>query len=549
MNTLRDLSVLFIVQAGRSYGIGHLKRALTISQFYSSPFLTIITDLKDTSDLETLLQHIPYQIISNKNRESLQEILIDSSYDLIISDCDQIDKNLVQLLTTSQIPMITLDNLLLGKSSELFITPLPSYTIKKSNFSQLYYTPIAEEFFLPIKDINIKKILISLGGSDPKNIAPRIVKALRESSYKITIIQGPLSNYNIKESSNITVIKNINNIFPYIKENDLIFCGPGSTLLESMAAKKNIIAIGHYYSQTKDLSTIEGLYTLTGNIFLSSSKIRSAIGKANIGKLALPIDFHFKSWWLSLSDSITKRPACCPLCGSYDKTAIYRSKIENQFICNTCKSTYIYKINYQDSDIDSDTLMASNPEQIQQSYKFSVLEQRDDSNRRVHIIKKILPTPGYHNSYKLLDIGSDHGIFVQEATHNGFSAQGVELSSFARRLAIDNFNIIIFDSIQKIYETGPIYNIITLWKKIELLADPLSYLIKISSLLTKNGLIAFRIPVVKRKGFSKGYFRATVKGEELLAHRAGFVTVHNTKYIDNNGIEYLEFYCVKKGDS
>lgn len=547
MSISRELSVLFIIQAGKRFGIGHLKRALTISKFYTEPFLWIMTDLKNTDELEDLLHNLPHQIISYKNKNGLQDLFHNYHFDLIITDCVLVDKTLVHSLTTLQVPVITLDNDKLGQSSELFIAPLPSYKSKQSNFSQLYHTPIAEEFFLPNQDIKIKKILITLGGSDPNNIAPKILKALKDSSYQITLIVGPLSQYKIEENSNITLIRDMSNISTYIKESDLIFCGPGSTLLEAMAAKKYIVALSHYHHQTKDLSMLDGVYTLSGNFLLSSSKIRNAINKATLGKLELPDQFNFRTWWLNLSDSINQRPACCPLCGSYDKSSLLRNTQETYFLCNMCKSTYIYKINNHITEVDPDILMASNPEQVQQSYKAAILEQREDSNRRVHIIKKILPSPNYHNAYKLLDIGSDYGIFVQEASHNGFSAQGIELSSFARRFSIDNFNITIFDSIEKVYETGSIYNIITIWKKMELLSNPLSYLIKISSLLATNGLIAFRIPIVTQKGFSKGYYRTTAKGGEFLAQRAGFINIQKAKYINNFGIEYIEFYCIRKG--
>lgn len=549
MITKKDLSVLFIVQAGKKFGTGHLKRVLTLASLYTKPFIWVITDLKETQSLKELIPNIPYHIIRTNDKLQISDLFRDQMFDLIVSDCHHVSDTIVHTLNTCQIPMITFDNPSLGISSEIHIAPFPTHTPKKANFTELYYTPINQDFFIDSsQNSKISNILISIGGSDPNNIAEKIVKALKDSSYKITVIAGALSNYTIEENENVSIIHNTTNISSYVKSHDLIFCGPGLTMLEVMAATKYMIVVAHTISQYKDLQTLPNINPLLGNIFLTAKKIRLAINKASIGRLDMPLDFHFDYWWLQLSEHIANRAASCPLCNSYDKKSIARNNIQNQFSCNNCKSTYLYHSTPNNNIEDSDNIIANNSEQNQQSYKQAVLKQKEDSQRRIQIIKKILPTLTYHNSYKLVDMGAEHGIFVQEANHNGFSAQGVELSTFAQRLARDSNNINLIDSIQKIYETGPIHYIVTVWKNFELLEDPFTYIKKLSTLLTVGGLLAFRIPIVSSLPFIRGFFRITKKGGELLAERSGFTVIQTTTFVNDNKEEFLEFYCIKRAD-
>ena len=542
-------SVLFVVQAGKKYGTGHLKRILKIAPYCETPFLWIITDLKEVDPLRDLVKEFPHQITDSRDKIHVSDILKDTPYDFIVSDCVNLNNSLVLGLNECPIPMISFDNAELGLSSEIHIAPLPSAEYKQANFLELYHTPINKEFFMEKTEYTgVKNVLVTIGGSDPHNIAEKVIKTLKDTPFKVTVIAGPFSNYKIEESDQVTIVKNITNIAPYIKNNDLVVCGPGFTMLEVLAANKYIVVIAHNLEQYQSLKPIPLLNPLLESFLLTPKKIKTAINKASIGRLNIPEGFSFEKWWLELSDNIAGRPASCPLCGSYHKTSIARNSSQNQFSCNNCDSTYLYYIHPLAQEENLDFIVANNVEQAQQGYKRAVLKQKEDSNRRVLIIKKILPIPTYQ-SYKLIDIGAEHGIFVQESSHNGFSAQGVELSKFSRRLALENNNITLVDSMDKVYETGPIYNIVTAWKNIELLENPYQYMKKLSSIVTLGGLLAFRIPVVTPTPFNKGFFRVTEKGGRFLAERVGINIVQTSRFVNEYKEEFIEFYGIKRSEA
>lgn len=551
MNAKKDLSVLFIVQAGMRFGIGHLARALYIARFYKNSFLLVLTDLKESMSLSSLIHDMPHQICYQHDKSICNSVLHDKVIDLIVVDCDKAANHLVCSVNALGKPTIVFDNVFFGSSAEVFIAPLPSCEVKSANFSELHHTPINRDYFLEVREIShVQNVLIALGGSDPNNNALKIISALKDQPYKITVIVGPLSQYKyLEEQENIEVVKDSKNIFPYIEQNDLIFCGPGLTMLEAMAAKKYVVAVAHTYKQYKDLKTLNGITVLNGSFFLTAQGIRNTIDKAIMSKFSLPSDFDFEAWWLELTDDIANRPASCPLCGSSDKKSLYRNSEQDRFICRSCGSIYLYQLKDQTGEVNMDTIIASSSEHDKKSYKEAVLNLREDSNRRIQLIKKLLPVLSYQYSYRLLDIGSEHGVFVQEAAHNGFSAQGIELSIFARRYSKDNYNIDILDSMDKIYETEPIYNVVTIWKKLEQLSEPLLYLKKIKELLPRGGVLVFRVPMVGKKRNFDGFFRITVKGGKKLAERAGFAVVYSIKspVQSPQNEELIEFYCVKYG--
>ncbi|SFB67175.1 Spore coat polysaccharide biosynthesis protein SpsG, predicted glycosyltransferase [Brevinema andersonii] len=327
MNSKKDLSVLFIVQAGMRFGIGHLARALYIARFYKNSFLLVLTDLKESISLSTLMQDIPHQICYQYDKSMFDSVLHDKIMDLIVVDCDKASNHLVRLVNGLGKSTVVFDNVSFGSNAEVFIAPLPSYEVKSANFAELYHTPIDREYFLEVQEIShVQNVLITLGGSDPHNNALKIINALKDQPYKITVIVGPLSQYRyLEEQENIEVVKHSKNIFPYIEQNDLIFCGPGLTMLEAMAAKKYVVAVAHTYKQYKDLKTLHGITVLNGSFFLTAQGIRNTLDKAIMSKFSLPADFDFEAWWLELTNNIANRPASCPLCGSSYKKSLYRS--------------------------------------------------------------------------------------------------------------------------------------------------------------------------------------------------------------------------------
>lgn len=81
------------------------------------------------------------------------------------------------------------------------------------------------------------RILVTLGGSDPENMAPRIAEALQSwSKLQITVVAGPgydkLSELQKMETINLRVVHNASNIKELMRNSDLAVIAAGGTVWE-----------------------------------------------------------------------------------------------------------------------------------------------------------------------------------------------------------------------------------------------------------------------------------------------------------------------------
>ena len=533
---IKDPHILFIVQAGRKFGIGHLKRCLQIAAFSQHVFFIVYTDLKEYPGIESLLKGYSFVIVPENTKDSVLSLCGDFACELIVVDCAKVTKPIKDALHT-KFPSVVWDNLALKEGGDIFIQSLPAVTSGFANFYGAFYTPIAKKFFDNCPEG--KGVLISLGGSDPRGNALKALSALKDYHEPITLIKGLVSNYPpLEESSNLSIKENVTDLSSYICESELVICGPGLTMLESLAAKKKTVVIAHNWKQFIHLKNLDNCAILYGGRILSSAKIKKAVDTCPSGGLPLPDHFDFKTWWLTLARSISSRPAVCPLCQSLKKKAIYRDDKESIFSCQYCKSSYRYFIDLHPISNIQDTVLVENPTTALQDYRSNVLQTKEEYRRRIMFLKQNSKNPA---AARLLDIGAGDGQFIQEATDSGILSWGVEHSKFSRGRNRDLYNIEIFDSLDKAHQTGP-YSMVTVWNNLDNLEDPAKALIELSSLIAPKGVLAFCAPAEEIE--STGMFSLTEKGGESLARRLGLRPVKTTSVLIN-GIKYREIYCVR----
>ena len=99
-----------------------------------------------------------------------------------------------------------------------------------------------------LKNKKIENILITLGGSDPKNLTLGVLQSLEKSRYRqyeMAVILGPLNPhcseieaYCSHSANRIRILKNLDNKMPLtIKWADLCICSAGSTIFEVLYYK------------------------------------------------------------------------------------------------------------------------------------------------------------------------------------------------------------------------------------------------------------------------------------------------------------------------
>jgi dolichol-phosphate mannosyltransferase len=100
--------------------------------------------------------------------------------------------------------------------------------------------------------------------------------------------------------------------------------------------------------------------------------------------------------------------------------------------------------------------------------------------------------PFLPKSGELLDVGAYCGLFVAEAKRRGWSAEGVDPSRWASRIAREEVGVTVHQG--TLDALGPVlrppYDIVTTWDVLEHVDDPINYLAQLNGLLKDNGILA-----------------------------------------------------------
>ncbi len=131
---------------------------------------------------------------------------------------------------------------------------------------------------------------------------------------------------------------------------------------------------------------------------------------------------------------------------------------------------------------------------------------------------------------KLLDIGTNTGLFVKLAQDAGWKAMGIEPNKWAVEYAKKNYNV---DIINKPFEKNTFpknsFDVVTMWDVIEHFTDPVEELSKVYGILKPGGVFAF----------------TTVDPESQLAHLMGgkwswYMEMHRVFFSRESAKLYLE---------
>ncbi len=132
------------------------------------------------------------------------------------------------------------------------------YSVLASEFEQAH----SEKRAFPER---IQTILITFGGTDPKNITLNLLKHIlgMQNDFKITIIAGPgFQNRDELErltanKPNLELVKNVQSMAQCLLKHDVVFCSGGITLHEAMCAGTPAFVINQVAHQEEKAKSAE----------------------------------------------------------------------------------------------------------------------------------------------------------------------------------------------------------------------------------------------------------------------------------------------------
>lgn len=156
------------------------------------------------------------------------------------------------------------------------------FTILKDEILQQKRMPISEK-----KKVNI---LITFGGEDPTSNTIKVLNILKSiKGLNISVILGILNKdvEEIKrEFKNITLVMPTNKIGDYINKSDIVFCGGGTTLIESIHIGNPIVALGQNEFENNFIAQLKSKLKIydCADIMYLLEKVKESIFREDIYK-------------------------------------------------------------------------------------------------------------------------------------------------------------------------------------------------------------------------------------------------------------------------
>jgi spore coat polysaccharide biosynthesis predicted glycosyltransferase SpsG len=293
----------FRVDYNHTVGGGHLQRCLNIANSIklNTKFIFIVeTNINYRKDIHKILKNHKIIFLDKFNPKKELKVLSeiekkyqDVTYIFDICNSEKIKKIYLFIKYINDISFLNKGFFIDGNKKESMIKYLKKVNFKgvispyfvKKNFKK-HYQGLEYFVFNPnnkkekVKKTKIKKLLISFGNSDPKNITELVLKSLSliKKKYHIDIIIGPMfKNRLIQNIKTITkncknhifsIKKNIRDLSPFLMNCDFAFVSCGLTKFEAILHKKPCMVIPLNY-ETEIMSEILKKKKL---IFLTKNK-------------------------------------------------------------------------------------------------------------------------------------------------------------------------------------------------------------------------------------------------------------------------------------
>jgi spore coat polysaccharide biosynthesis protein SpsF len=220
-----EYKVIYLITSSHKYGLGHYHSSKAIDD-------ALKKELAITSEFRILKEGKSKEAIKDfaKIKPDLVVVNIDARYKF-----PGLDK------LAEKYKVMLFDHMGIGDFGEAlwFNRSILPTSIPKN--PKTYYYQGLEYFPVKVKrkethNSKLKHILVTLGGSDPKNLTQRVLDSIPRK-YQVTVVLGPMYRHKLTPRKDVQVIRgkentNINNL---MLKNDILICNCGLTAYTACA--------------------------------------------------------------------------------------------------------------------------------------------------------------------------------------------------------------------------------------------------------------------------------------------------------------------------
>ena len=243
------MNIAIAIESSNSRGMGHLFRALQYVDFLKQKninFTLLINN--DPTALSILnLNKINYVIVNygdlNSNWE--QNIIKSNNITVWFNDKFTTTISMAKHVKDAGAYFICIDDVGEGAYlSDLYfagmIYPTLQKGLGKKNYCGREYVVLSKELDLYKRSRNeIKRIVITMGGSDPHEVTEDLIKEFKKYEYDVSVVIGPSYKRKFElecvNDSRFKIYQNLESLFSFLYNFDLAVTGGGGTCCEAAA--------------------------------------------------------------------------------------------------------------------------------------------------------------------------------------------------------------------------------------------------------------------------------------------------------------------------
>ena len=237
----------------------------------------------------------------------------------------------------------------------------------------------------------------------------------------------------------------------------------------------------------------------------------------------------------------------CPICKNQDFSLVLNTAdhfLTNEKFdlvkCNQCSLVFTNPIPTRDhlgSYYESSEYLSHKPEQKSlRNFVYRLV-------RKININRKYRLVSGYQASGSLLEIGIGTGELLNHFNQNGWETTGIEPNESARKYAISNYRLDVFEENKLNALPENSFDVIMLWHVMEHVYDLHERMQQIKRLLKKNGFVFIAVPNLRSPDFKK--YKEYWAGLDVPRHLYHFTESSVSNLVNRYSLNIIAKYPMK----
>ncbi len=381
---------------------------------------------------------------------------------------------------------------------QFLIDILPSLPKKaKANISSPGLLELPQKHEYRNKGGDYKKVLITFGGEDPRDLTTEFLKFIQKYGYfrnsEVTVVVNSSSDKEIP-GNKIRFLIAPSSLKELLADYDLVITSFGITLFESLASGVPFVLLnpGRYHEKLSaycGFPSVGVVHPRKGRMdkFLKRGVSYKLLQEKYIPSADRELDH--------IINHLKRTEAVCPVCSSSSvkNKIIFRTGAGTYFRCTGCKIIYFTPLLETGNSYKKEYFFEEYKNQYGRTYLEDFKNIRTFAADRLSVLKQIGMEPISGNA-SLLDVGCAYGPFLAEAEHFGYTPEGVELISEAAEYVRSLLGFRVYNGYFEDIAIVKQFDLLTMWYVIEHFNNLESVLARVNKLLKPGGYFAFSTP-------------------------------------------------------